>query len=369
MSSVFVRRSLKSQGLFAGSLPVGAIFGKTTTKGDIGIEIEIEGRNLPHEEVTEYAPQWKYVIDHSLRGEDNGEYVLKKPIKFGNVPDALKSLWGVFNQYKTKFDDSNRTSVHIHLNCQSFYLNRLASFSALYFCFEELLTEWCGEYRVGNLFCLRSKDAPAIISRIRKLIQTSDNSISEHLHYSAFNIHSLSKFGSIEIRTLRGVKDPQVIQDWVDILQRLYDLSESFEDPRKICDMFSAEGPYDFFYAVLGDKADVLRNGLSWTDEQIKESLYEGIRLAQDICYASDWDTFKKSELKADPFGRKPAKVMNNMQAYSQADVYTELATMVGPSPSQPPPQSLNAYSTWFINNDGPSTAIYEGDNNNDPEF
>lgn len=317
MSNVFLRKTANISPL-SGSFPLGAIFGKTSTKGDIGIEIEVEGRSLPHEETAEETPYWKYAIDHSLRGEDNGEYVLRKPIKFEEVPKALDSLWGLFAKYKSVLDDSNRTSVHIHLNCQNFHVNRLASFSALYFCLEEILTEWCGEYRVGNLFCLRSKDAPAIVSRIKTFIQRDgDTNISEHLHYAGFNIHSLSKFGSIEIRTLRGVKDPTIIQDWVDILQRLYDLSESFEDPRKICDMFSAEGPIDFFYAILGDKASVVRNGISWQDNQIKDSLYDGIRLAQDICFARDWDAFKKSDLKPDPFGRKPLKVLNSMQSYN----------------------------------------------------
>lgn len=303
------------------SYTIGAMLGKTGTKGEVGIEIEIEGKNCPHEELGNLSKYWKHVVDHSLRGEDNGEYVLRKPIKFDEVSTSLDELWTIFADYNTKFDESNRTSVHVHLNCQSFHINRFASFSALYFCFEEILTEWCGEYRVGNLFCLRSKDAPAIVQKIRKFVKEfgSTTAFSEHLHYSAFNIHSLSKFGSVEIRTMRGVSDPNTILSWVNILRRLYDLSAEFTDPRKICDMFSAEGPMGFFYNVMGDQAEVVRSGIDFNDERIKDSMYEGIRLAQDICYCYDWDNFKIGNASADPFGRPLSKVLKYLALQSSS--------------------------------------------------
>src|SRR5690606_38923194 len=117
-------------------------------------------------------------------------------------------------------------SVHVHLNCQNFLINRLASFSALYFVLEEVLTEWCGEYRVGNLFCLRTKDAPAIVENLIDFIKADGGiSFSNGLHYSGFNISALRKFGSIEIRTMRGTDNKELIQEWINILERLYVLS------------------------------------------------------------------------------------------------------------------------------------------------
>lgn len=292
--------------------PMGVVLNKKETKGDVGLEIEVEGKKLPHSDVP--YKYWQHHIDHSLRGAENAEYVLKNPVAFDVVPKALDELWGQFDTFKSTIDESNRTSVHVHMNVQQFHLNRLTSFMALYFCFEEILTEWCGDHRVGNLFCLRAKDAPAIISQIRRFIKSDGKTeLRDNLHYAGMNAHALSKFGSIEIRTLRGVADKQVILDWVGILERLYTLSKDYADPREICHDFSAYGPAEFFVKILGDKADTVRAAVPWNSDRIAESMLEGIRLAQDLCYCRDWTLYKGIEIKRDPFGRDVRKLANKI--------------------------------------------------------
>ena len=285
--------------------PLREILERSPVKGDIGIEIEVEGARLP-KEPEGLNPWWAYHKDGSLRGEDNAEYVLKKPILFNQVPEALDSLWKLFESHKSRLDESNRTSVHVHLNCQEFYLNRLTSFLAIYTCFEEVLTEWCGDHRVGNLFCLRAKDAPGSVYRIKKFIQSDGRQeLNEGLHYSGLNTHALTKFGSVEIRALRGCSDPETIRQWVGILQRIYDASGTYQDPRTICDLFSQGGPTNFFETILGEWSPIVRKGVSMSEPQIRDSMYEGIRLAQDLCYCRDWDLFKPVQVRADPFGRR----------------------------------------------------------------
>jgi hypothetical protein len=308
--TIFKKRERKAKPGFA----MGLLLGRKPTKGAVGIEIEIEGKRLPHEDTTP-AP-WMYHHDGSLRGEDNGEYVLQTPIEFDKVGDALTKLWAVFEERKSVLDDSNRTSVHVHLNCQNFHLNRLTSFMALWFTLEEVLTAWCGEHRVGNLFCLRAKDAPAIIAQLRKFIKNDGASpLSEHLHYAGLNAHALHKFGSLEVRMLRGCSDPQVILDWLGILERLYKLSADYPDPRDICASFSSEGPLAFFEMLLGDRVSVVRAGIPYNDDQIRDAMYDGIRLAQDLCYCRDWEDYKATKLSADPFGRDLKKVVKKLQS------------------------------------------------------
>lgn len=302
---IFVRREAKPVQGFN----VGVVLGRKITKGLVGLEIEVEGKRLPLPGETPVA--WVHHVDGSLRGEENAEYVLRTPIEFNAVEPTLAVLWDKFREKTSRLDASNRTSVHVHLNCQSFFFNRLTALMALYFTFEEMLVEWCGDTRVGNLFCLRAKDAPAIISQIRKFIRTDGaHSINDGHHYAGLNASALQKFGSLEFRTLRGCTDQQTILDWVAILERLYRLSEEFIDPRDICTRFSAEGPLEFFTNILGDTAPVVRKALNWTDDQIRESLYEGIRNAQDLCYCRDWSLFEQVELKSDPFGRDPRKLI-----------------------------------------------------------
>lgn len=296
------------------SFSLGVTLGRKPTKGQVGIEIEIEGANLPHEDETP-AP-WAYHVDHSLRGTDNGEYVLAKPIMFPDVPKALEKLWKVFETKKSKIDDSNRTSVHVHLNFQDFHINRLTSFLCLWFALEEPLTEFCGEHRVGNLFCLRAVDAPAIITQLKHFI-TSDGAmgIPEHFHYAGLNPNALMKYGSIEVRTLRGCSDPNQIQFWIGLLERLYDLSKEFKDPREAVALFSSGGPQSYFDNILGSYASGIRNTIGWSDNQINDAMYRGIRFAQDLAYCRDWDAFEALTLNDDPFGRDPKKMAKKIVA------------------------------------------------------
>lgn len=306
------------------------IFNKRLIKGDIGIEIEVEGNKFQKEHV---PSPWKYSKDGSLRGHDNAEYVLVAPIEFKKVPEAVATLWNMFTGYGSKLDVSNRTSVHVHLNAQKWHLDRLTNFIGMYFSIEEILTEWCGEHRVGNMFCLRAKDATAIVTKIKKFIQ-SDGSyeLSEGLHYAGLNANALYKFGSLEIRTLRGCTDPQVILDWIAILERLYNLSADFADPRDLPVKFSSEGPMAYLDMLLGDKRHMVLSSIGYDSKKTKDSLYEGIRLAQDLCYCRDWSLYKATDTREDPFGRGAKKISEQI-ATLQAQVYADAQIYSPPAP------------------------------------
>lgn len=303
IDKVFLRRDLKGK-LLEEHYPIGYLMRRAPVKGEIGIEIECEGNKFKKSESI-LADYWKYTKDGSLRGQDNAEYVLAKPIDFAKVDEAIDKLWDMFKAYGTILDESNRTSVHVHLNVQKFHLNRLAAFLGMYFSLEELLTQWCGEHRVGNLFCLRGKDAPSIITTLKRFIQQDCGyELGNNLHYAGLNGNAISKFGSIEIRSLRGCTDPSVIKDWVAILRRMYEFSAEFKDPRGLVDSFSGGGPLAYFDMVLGDRASSLKEALGYDNQKIMESLYDGIRLAQDICYCREWAEYNPVTLREDPFGR-----------------------------------------------------------------
>lgn len=303
--------------------PVYTIMGRSKAlTGEVGIEVEVEGKQFPKKNEYEdedwgedYIPaQWKYTHDGSLRGEDNAEYILVKPLNFNEVPGALIDLWNMFDDFGSVLDESNRTSVHVHLNAQSWHLNRVASFLGLYFSVEEILVNWCGDHRVGNLFCLRAKDAPAIVNRARKFIKTGEmNVFDDGLHYAGVNLEALRNKGSIEIRSMRGSTSYEPIVTWVSILERIYNLSAEFEDPRLVVSQFSGGGPLNYFKFVLGDKAEEVLSNISMTPYEVQTSLMQGIRLAQNICYCRDWSQFKRKEITPDPFGRSPAKVAQNI--------------------------------------------------------
>jgi hypothetical protein len=306
---VFVKKKEKAADP---DLTVAAFTGIRTKKGHVGIEIEVEGARLPKGEppYNYLGDFWQYKRDGSLRGEDSGEYVYQKPFEFDQVDASLDDLWKRFKDANTRLDVSNRTSVHVHLNVLPFYQNRLVSLMALWFTFEEILSHWCGDTRVGNLFCVRAKDGPAIITQLKNFVERKGqyNLNADALHYSAFNVGAIFEFGSVETRTLRGVTEPETVKEWVRILRRLYEYSDRYTDPRGLVEAFSMEGPMDFFRLVFGDQAEVILKGVNFTDEQFRLSLYEGIRYAQDLVYARDWSDFNPTTVREDPFGRKTKK-------------------------------------------------------------
>jgi len=298
-------------------------FGLKVTKGDVGIEIEVEGNKFPKQDPDTgdrhklIPKQWGYHHDGSLRGKDNAEYVLKTPLPFDEVPEAVIALWKMFDEFGSVLDVSNRTSVHVHLNAQNFYLNRLCAFVALYMSVEDLLTEWCGSHRVGNLFCLRSKDAPAISQVLKEFLcgvkSMRMSPFPDGFHYAGLNLGALTKFGSLEVRTMRGATTPEEVIRWVEVLRHIYDLSESFEDPRAICENFSGHDPYEYAKMVLGQHCDTIITETGFTTDRLRGSLYEGIRIAQDLCYCRDWSDYVPTKIAPDPFRRNPKKVLESM--------------------------------------------------------
>lgn len=317
---------------------IGMIYGHRSYKGELGLEIEVEGNKFKK---TDLPSPWVYHHDGSLRGEDNAEYVYGKPTKFTEVKDSLDKLWNMFAEYGSILDESNRTSIHVHLNVQGFYLNRLAALLGMYFSVEEILVQWCGDHRVGNLFCLRGKDAPAILSRVLQLLTTGERvSFSDGMHYGGVNIQAISKLGSLEFRPMRGCTDKETILRWVRILERIYTLSAEYSDPRTIVDSFSSVGAVEYGRLILGDEFDKILTEIGWSESQANESLLEGIRLAQDICYCREWSDYSPLNIKPDPFGRSVKKVAQALQEESQA----------APQPASHPTANptLSAYTNYL---------------------
>lgn len=310
--------------------PLAVTLGKRIKQGQVGLEIEVEGRGVW---INSPVAGWTVHEDGSLRGEENCEYVFNKPYNFDSAKEKVAALYKQFEAQKTKLDNSNRTSVHVHLNVLSFHMNRITSLIALWFIHEDILTRWCGDHRTGNLFCLRAKDAPAIVEDFRRFIKNGtiprDNN-----HYAALNGDALRKFGSLEVRTMRGSAEPEPVIQWLDILQRLYDASANYPDPRTICEHFSMNGPANFFYELFGENISrIIREGVNMTEEEMRDSLYEGVRFAQELCFCRNWATFNPVEVKVDVFGRREDEEEVGVAIHHEQDIWMDDA---------PPPDFVN---------------------------
>lgn len=253
------------------------------TDGDIGVEIEVEGHNLPTPE-----KYWKKEYDGSLRGE-SAEYVLKKPLSLLETSKAITYLGHCYKQNKTTVHESVRAGVHVHINVQDLTVVQLFSFITAYIVLEDLLVKFCGQYREGNLFCLRVKDAEYLLYSLEKV---AANKQYHHLHtdilrYASMNVKSLQQYGSLEFRAMRGTKDLMAIRVWVKILYNLRNQSVKFDSPKHIVDYIEKEGSESFCKLFLGTSLNTVCGKLD-----VNKYVNDGLLRAYNLACNTDWDSF-----------------------------------------------------------------------------
>ena len=209
--------------------------------GQVGLEIETETENQ-YAVTRNILQHWSQHLDGSLR-HFGIEYVLTRPLDVGSEQynDALASFHALSNQ--VKFLDSPYTSVHVHLNMMDKDLIHMMNFICLYFLFEEVLGEYCGNARNGNLFCLKTSTAEETYRRVIALAEAIENGTggdnlrtlnNDVLKYSGLNIVPLRAYGSLEVRTHPGTADIALIDRWVRILYQLYTKADTFQSPVEI---------------------------------------------------------------------------------------------------------------------------------------
>lgn len=259
------------------------------TKGDVGIEIEVEGERLPHTE-----KYWKMEADGSLRNDpESMEYVLAKPSTLDQARIALKYLNVMYNKHDTKVYNSVRAGVHVHINVQELNIIELYNFMTVYIILEDLLTKYCGEFREGNLFCLRTGDAEYLLHELVKAAQTKrfNRLVTDDLRYASMNVKALGTYGSLEFRAMRGTRDLDTIYKWAEILLGLREVAKTFSDPNDVVNGFSEAEADIFLDRCLGANADMFRKYSGW-----EKLIRQGMRRAQDVAFATKWTKFREEE-------------------------------------------------------------------------
>lgn len=208
----------------------------------IGIELEYEGTNL----LGTLGGDWPFNFwtphpEGSLRG--GIEYVLRKPITLLALGNALDELVGITKN--AKFNNSIRTSTHIHINASNLQLIQIYNVLTAYYLFENVLVRLNGIEREGNLHCLRLKDSMTIASKLadeisdKKYFSTWQN----NERYAALNLAALRKFGSLEFRFLRALTERNDIELWVRALTSLVETASVFDYPHQILQEYYSSTP------------------------------------------------------------------------------------------------------------------------------
>lgn len=229
---------------------------------DIGIELEIEGNNLPTDghlaaiRSPVSRATWAVHRDGSLRGEAL-EYVLSTPVKPSELEYMLAALWEKFKTSKTAMTLSNRCSTHVHVNVGGAKINEITSVIALWTTLEEVLINWCGLDRVSNHFCLPSSQSSTVIRTWGRFLENGQYDFPEGMKYSALNLRPMRTFGSVEFRTMRASEDYVPILDWALFCHGLVGYArDKYSVPALMANELSERSGHDIFMAIC-DKAGV----------------------------------------------------------------------------------------------------------------
>ncbi len=250
----------------------------------LGVELELEGPGVGLAD--EATKGWRRAADGSLRGESI-EFVLASPMVYEEAVTAVNHLFSKFKKRDVKFNQSVRTSTHVHLNFSDKPLRMAINFFCLFTMLEEVLEFYSGEDRRGNLFCLSSRRT----DEIAQILQTclKNNSLNgfagDRYKYAACNLSTLFKFGSVEVRTMRGADTAEQVNKWMAILNDLYVFSVNIESPTDLVIALSNEGADGFLNNIFSaaNKAELM----SAVPEgfNLFGSFIEGARLVQPMAY------------------------------------------------------------------------------------
>lgn len=247
-----------------------------------GIEVELE--DVQREKGMDELVYWNISEDFSLRGSYAYEYTFKQPLAGYDVEQALKELPTAFSSANA----SSRTSVHVHIDIRSWTPHHLRSFILHWMAFERALVKYSGG-REENIFCwpyYRSGyvDVPIHQMNVNMAVAAIGSK------YTALNLQPSEAFGSMEIRTHKGTTDPQVILDWVCILNKMVEYTANEEHNLiALPEFYSGKGPLEFVREVFGEYADRLMY------HSIAEDLISCIRDVQRVVHDNELNTFYTS--------------------------------------------------------------------------
>lgn len=269
-------------------------------EGDIGIEIEVEGNNLPDGDNL-----WRRDHDGSLRGDDNAEYVMKKPLSLDGAEQALVQLKKAFKG--ARFDDSVRAGTHIHINMQECTMKEVYTMYTAYLVVENALVELSGEGRQGNLFCLRADDAKYILHQMIRAVRDKRYRYlaSDDIRYCALNVKPITSYGSLEYRALRSTDNFDTVMMFAKALHTMREQAKLVGNPVDIVTGFSDGECKDFLDRWVGVDMSKAIRGL----RRHRELLTKGVRNAQLIAYCTDWTQVDKEKPRANnPFMKAVVK-------------------------------------------------------------
>lgn len=211
----------------------------------VGLELEVEGENLPSQAHFKSDSAWQIKRDGSLR---NGlEYVFQSPRGAIATKEALEEIQETMGRTGFVADYSFRTSTHVHVNVSNLDVEVVKVMVAMFHLFEDEYINYCARGRHANRFCLGMKDADGVVDNLRTFFDRNDVPSEDRGKYSALNLCTLQRFGTIEFRILEGTNDWDRIYTWVRALLALRKAAKNIETRQALFKMNKEEIAKELF--------------------------------------------------------------------------------------------------------------------------
>jgi hypothetical protein len=298
------------------------IFTGMAPSGSLGLELEMEGTNLPNRGHLEKilgkktGSYWRSEQDGSLRGE-SFEYVLGTPCDVSELEAMVNGLFTTLKNHKAKLDNSNRCSTHVHVNVAKERINVLTSIIVLWSTFESVFINWTGEERKNNHFCLSSNETRSTINAWNNLLKDGQHQMPEGIKYSSLNVLPLWRYGSFEFRIGRPAEEPTYVIKWARFLYYFVDfVKKNYTNPFNISYDLSERGPTEMLKAICEyyPEDTTLFEEFTKDFDGLDNKCMSSFRNVQHLVHSFPWDvwfTLIDREYIPNPFPAKN-KVKNS---------------------------------------------------------
>jgi len=250
----------------------------------VGVEVELEGaRSVPSD-----ATYWEVVDDPSLRNS-GVEIRMRQPLCGQDYVSAMRELATIIQVLGDPVC-SDRTSVHVHMDCRALSTDQVMRIVVAYAICEAGLFTVCGKSRYENIYCPGLTSSYTQVEELARLYSLRNagrfpftERVMEYSKYSSVNLNALATQGSIEFRGHEGTTSAVRITGWVMLLMSLreYALTISSEDMLTEAEQL---GPTAFAARVFGKRAPAVLDKDNWA-----RYFHTNLMNAKDIVYKEQW--------------------------------------------------------------------------------
>jgi len=200
--------------------------------------------------------RWNIEEDGSLRNKGK-EFITLVP---SSREELLEDFVGLHKsiRYTPEEAFSERTSVHVHVNCLELSEQHVKNILHYYALFEPVFFKIVEKSRANNIHCVALTQTQ-LPEHYRRPLKNIVNTWSK---YTALNLVPLQELGTIEFRHLYGTCDVQLITNWICLLGKMVEYAQKIPlsfARESIVQMNTVSNYHEWLYSVFGDYISLLQ--------------------------------------------------------------------------------------------------------------